>query len=443
MKRLHINIILLPFLAILLWSCEKDNYEPPTTLFTGQLVYNGKPFSFNGNTDVAEGSEIIQLFQYGFGKIGSLNVRVDQNGHFSSLLFNGDYVMIFKDQEYPFVFDKWQMKDNGRTDSLSFTLKGNKHMDIPVTPYFDINNVQYKVGVTAIEASFNIQKVLEGANVRKAYVYMSTAMNVNKNTKLSKVVDVTDIDAPVSFRIPFDEYRHHSDYKNNYRDYAYLRVAIETDKSSEYLWSPVYKLEGIPLQTAEKEITKDYLKNAGPGFECDYSSQYTRWGDCVYNGLLCTPKEWTINDAVKIYKDNNGVSWGGADMRWDRDRLCVVNWDVADILVKNGKIYQTTTLPAGKYILSAAFGELHGDNGDQNHCYMIINKGNQNMPDWDNKKTAFKYTDVAFDKFIEFELTEETQLTIGFLYNFPTNGEKCAYGIDRIKLTQILSENEE
>ncbi|NDV79797.1 DUF5013 domain-containing protein [Dysgonomonas sp. 511] len=130
-------------------------------------------------------------------------------------------------------------------------------------------------------------------------------------------------------------------------------------------------------------------------------------------------------------------------MRWDRDRICVVNWDVTDRLVLNGKIYQSTTLPAGKYVLSAMFTELHADFGTQNHCYMIINKGNQTMPDWNDRKTAFEYTDVASSSSIEFELTEETTLTIGFLYNFPTIGEKCAYGFDRIKLAQITSENEE
>lgn len=434
MKGLYKYTILLLFVVILLWSCEKDNYDPPAASFTGQLVYNGKPLPYNGNTDVSDGSEIIQLYQYGFGKTGALNVRVNQEGHFSSLLFDGDYVMIFKDQEYPFVFDEWPMKANGRTDSVHFLLNGSKHMDIKVTPYFDFKNIEYKVGVTGVEAGFNIERVLEGANVRRAYIYMSTAANVNKNTKLSKVINVDNINNRVSFRIPFDQYRNHADYKNNFRDYAYLRVAIETDKASEFLWSPVYKLEGIPLSVNEKDVTTTYLKNAGPGFSATAAPGIDP--NSVLDGLKKTPVDWTVNNAVKIYD-----GWGGIDQRWGRNRICVVNWDVTDRLVLNGKIYQTTKLPAGKYVLSALFGEMHADFGLENHCFMVINKGNQDMPDWSNKQSAFQYTDVATNNFIEFELAEEATVTIGFLYNFPTIGEKCAYGIDRIKLAQVVSNN--
>jgi len=62
------------------------------------------------------------------------------------------------------------------------------------------------------------------------------------------------------------------------------------------------------------------------------------------------------------------------------------------------------------------------------------------MPDWNEKETAFRYSDMANDQTVEFELTEQTTVTIGFLYNFPTLYERCSYGFDWIKLYQYKSE---
>lgn len=229
----------------------------------------------------------------------------------------------------------------------------------------------------------------------------------------------------VSIKMPISKYR--NTYINNYRTYAYVRIAVSTERSPEFIWSPVYKLENIPLAMEGKDVTKTYLKNAGPGFAGTEAPDYSK--DNVMEGLKKTPTDWTVNDAVKIYD-----GWGGIDQRWGRNRICVVNWDASDKLILNGKIYQTVTLLAGKYSLSVNFGEIAADKGVTEHCYMVINKGNQNMPDWSDKHTAFRYTDVGVDTTIEFDLTEQTPVAIGFLYNFSSLGEKCAYGFDWIKL---------
>lgn len=460
MKKIRIEAILMSLLAFLLSSCEKDNYEPPTTFFTGQLTYNGKPFLFNGNTDTGEGSDIIQLFQDGFGKTGPMSVRVNQDGHFSALLFDGEYKMTFANQNYPFTFEDWPMRADGKPDTLKFDLQGGKEMEIKVKPYFEINDIEYKVGFTNIEASFNIAEVMPGAKVEKAYIYMSTAINVNKSTKVNQSVEVTDISQPIDIKVPLSSYRNM--YTNNYRDYAYVRIAIKTDKADEFLWSPVQKIENLPASSKTEDITKLHLKNPGPIFEQLPGSAAK--GRDQWDNMCETPAGWTVNSGVLIYADKNGKKWGGLDTRWDRDWLSVTNFDFAESLtVRNGKVYQHIKLPAGKYLFSAKFGEAQGRIGfsapwtyhNTEHCYMVVNKGDGALPDWDKKETALAITDIGDNStnaptaMMEFELTEETEIGIGFLYDFgeittdPAKFVRCAYAFQYVTLERILPANEE
>ena len=46
------KIIILLLATILLTACEYDNYDAPSVTFSGQLLYNDKPFLCDGNDDV-------------------------------------------------------------------------------------------------------------------------------------------------------------------------------------------------------------------------------------------------------------------------------------------------------------------------------------------------------------------------------------------------------
>lgn len=243
MKTLY-KISLLLGLLVCFSACEKDNYDEPQSSLIGQLTYKGKPFQCNGN--IGAESELFQLYQDGFGKTGSINVRVNEEGSFSALLFDGEYKMCIKDQQFPFVWDEWPMKDDGKPDTLYFTLNGGKEMEIKVTPYFELNDVKAEVdnSVTNIVASLKIDEIISGAMVKKVYMYVSTAVLVDKGTPSNVSMDIADISQSITLTYPIQKYK--DDYINNFRPYAFVRLAVETDKSSEFLWSKVYKVEGIP-----------------------------------------------------------------------------------------------------------------------------------------------------------------------------------------------------
>lgn len=238
------NIILLLGTALSLVSCEKDNYDAPQSLLTGQLTYKGESFQYNGN--IGQESEIFQLYQDGFGKKGAINVRVNEEGKFSALLFDGDYKMCIKDQQYPFIWDEWPKNEDGRLDTLVFSLNKAKQIEIKVTPYFELNDIDiwFDKSENNIVASLKINQILSGAEVKRIYMYVSTSMLVDKGTPSNISKEITNINQSIKVTYPIQKYK--SEYINNFRPYAFVRLAIETDISSEFLWSKVYKVEGIP-----------------------------------------------------------------------------------------------------------------------------------------------------------------------------------------------------
>lgn len=399
------KIILFTILAGLIFfvSCEKDNYDPPATGLMGQLSYNGKPLPWNGNTETPADAEIIQLYQDGFGKYAPINVRVADDGTFKALLFDGEYKMIMKNQQYPFVFEDWPKKQDGTLDTVIFKLNGSKELDIKVKPYFEINNIQSKAEGTNVVTTFDLKEIVGDAKVKAVYVYLHTTISVNKGTPLNQKLENPDISQPITVKVPVSSYR--SRYVNNFRDYGFLRVAVETDKSPEYLWSEVIRVDGIPIQL--NDVTKQYIKNPGPPIA-------RIAGDNRSGDVISTPADWIVNDAIKIFD-----GYGGLDARWGRNTIGAFKESAGDLI--NGKIYQTVKLPAGTYDFSVGMaGHKETWNGRDNEGFLVVAKGNT-IPDFNTFKTSslayidlngFKQTGVTF------VLTEETTVSLGFLFNY-------------------------
>lgn len=400
MKTKYILTLIVAILAFT--ACEKDNYDPPATELVGQLSYNGKNMPWNGNAETSSEAEIIQLYQDGFGKYAPINVRVADDGSFKALLFNGEYKMVMRNKKYPFVFEEWPVNADGDLDTIRFTLDGRKEMDIKVKPYYEINDITPTVEGTKIATTFNLKEIVPGANVKAVYVYMHVNVNVNRGTPLNQKVENVDITKPITVKVPISGYR--SKYVNNNRDYGYIRVAVQLDNADEYLWSEVIKVEDIPVEL--NDITKEYLKNAGPGFQ--RIAEDTREGD--YHSI---PADWTITENIKQFD-----GYGGLDLRWGRNAIGGAKESPGDM--KNAKIYQTIKLPAGSYEFGFGFnGHSETWNGRDNEAFLVVNKG-EVLTNFENLKTntlayadfnAFKESSVAFT------LTEETTISLGFLFN--------------------------
>ena len=87
MKISFYSIILSTFCSIL-FSCKKDNYKEPSSALSGKIVYKGEAINVE-NYQVP-----YQLYQFGFGKVGSIDGSFTQEGTYAAVLFNGNYKLI-------------------------------------------------------------------------------------------------------------------------------------------------------------------------------------------------------------------------------------------------------------------------------------------------------------------------------------------------------------
>lgn len=143
-------------------SCEKDNYEAPTSTLNGRIVYQGE----------AIGVETFQvpyeLYQFGFGKVGPIGASSNpnfnasnffaQDGSFSAILFDGEYKLIIPNGQGPFI---WKKTPTGAPDSVAITLRGSQTVDLEVMPYYMVRTPQFTaVGTDSITATFKAEKII-------------------------------------------------------------------------------------------------------------------------------------------------------------------------------------------------------------------------------------------------------------------------------------------
>lgn len=248
-KILYFSIILF---TTFLYSCEYDNYEAPTITFNGNLTYNGNKCVFDGNP----GFGMLTLVQKGFGKVDpGTNVRISENGSFNQLIFPGDYWLTLANNPYPFEFKDFKSKGVGLGyDSIPMKITGNVTKDIEVTPFFQISNFTLSISSGNVVASFKVKKTTGTVSVVprviRARCFMSTSAIVNSSTTFSKqliksIPDSANVSIPMSISTGTPSYR--SMYVNNFRDYAYCRVALELyGIPNYYLFSETLKVEGLP-----------------------------------------------------------------------------------------------------------------------------------------------------------------------------------------------------
>ncbi|MET3114010.1 hypothetical protein AAKU52_001743 [Pedobacter sp. CG_S7] len=151
MMKISIKHIVLFLCSLSLFSCKKDNYDAPGSQLSGRLVYKGVPINVEYN------QVSYELYQFGFGKVGSMNGTFDQDGKYSMLLFDGEYKMVIPNAQGPF---KWKKTITGNPDSLSIKVSGSQTLDIEVTPYYLLSNVKLTGSGTSVSGVFKLDKII-------------------------------------------------------------------------------------------------------------------------------------------------------------------------------------------------------------------------------------------------------------------------------------------
>jgi hypothetical protein len=177
-----IYFILLIF-SILIVSCEKDNFTPPSSTLSGRLTYKGDSI----------GVEYTQvpwnLFQSGFNKKGFIADTFTPEGTYSILVFDGDYKFTIPKNQGPFL---WKELTSNSRDSVNVSLRGNQILDIEVIPYYMIRKPSFSLMNGKISATFDIEKVITDVNAKSIqsvslFVNNTQFVSNQSNQKLAQV----------------------------------------------------------------------------------------------------------------------------------------------------------------------------------------------------------------------------------------------------------------
>lgn len=247
MKTIYLIPILL--LALICSSCEYDNYDAPSYQFEGQLKSDGQDYTFDGNA----GRGLFVFLQEGYGKVDNgIGMRIDEKGTYKQLLFKDKYALTLVNRTLPFELEDFpKNKTKPGYDTIFYDIKSNVVQDFNIKPYYVVGDVKGALSADkgTIEVQLNIDKMAGMSSstpkVSKVWLYVSTSTIVNSSTKCvaSKTIEPDANSATIS--IPVSTYR--TTYLNNFRDYAFYRVAIELEGISDYyLFSETYKIEGLP-----------------------------------------------------------------------------------------------------------------------------------------------------------------------------------------------------
>ena len=231
MKKLFQYIPLL-ILSASVFSCKKDNYSPPGSYLTGHLVYNGDTIQLERN------QVPFQIYQYGFGKTGSIDGTFAQDGSYSEVLFDGTYKVIIPIGQGPFLSN---VTSSGTPDTVEVSLKGSQTVDIKVTPYYMIRNAQISASGGNASATFKVEKIVTDANakdIERVSLYINKTQFASGGDNIAKTDmaggDITDPNnISLSVAIPT---------LTPSQSYIYGRVGVKIANVEDMIFSPLIKI---------------------------------------------------------------------------------------------------------------------------------------------------------------------------------------------------------
>ncbi|QEC80208.1 DUF3823 domain-containing protein [Mucilaginibacter ginsenosidivorax] len=221
-------------IALLLTAtgCKKDNYAAPSATFNGRLTYKGDPVNVEYN------QVPFNLYQSGFGKIAPIVGTFDQEGNYSTLLFNGNYKFTIPANQGPFM---WKELSAGKRDTIAVTISGNKTMDIEVMPYYMVRNAKITAASKTVTAAFNIEKVITDANAKgidRVNLYINKTQFVSGGDQIASTQlngsDITSLsNISMSVGIPS---------LSPTQNYVFARVGIKISGVEDMVFSPLVKV---------------------------------------------------------------------------------------------------------------------------------------------------------------------------------------------------------
>ncbi len=224
MKRI-LNILSIGLFLALITGCGKDNYDEPNAFLTGKIVYNGETLQLRGTGEAVQ----LQLYQDGFAKKDPIAVYIGQDGTFSAKLFNGEYKLVTRDNNGPWI--------NTR-DTTIVNVNGSTNIELNVTPYFTISDAQISIASNMMNVSFTINQIVSSAKINRVILILSKTQFADDINYVFRK-DISDVSPGfVNLSADFSDNRDVTDAKA-----LFGRVAVYTDGVDQAIYSSVIKLK--------------------------------------------------------------------------------------------------------------------------------------------------------------------------------------------------------
>ncbi len=226
------HYLLLLLICSIAFSCKKDNYDPPSSLLTGRLLYKGEAIQ------VEYDRVPFELYQYGFGKVGPINGTITPEGTFSHLLFDGEYKFVIRPGQGPFLWPQ----SGGKADSISISVRGSQNLDIEVMPYYMIRTPQIAKAGTQVTGSFKLEKIITDAvnakNIERVSMYLNKTQFVSGTDFIAKtdlagsaITDINNISMNVTVPAIVPT-----------QNYVFARIGVKIAGVEDMIFSPVVKI---------------------------------------------------------------------------------------------------------------------------------------------------------------------------------------------------------
>ncbi|MDR7131600.1 hypothetical protein J2X69_003964 [Algoriphagus sp. 4150] len=214
-----INLYLLLGMLVVISGCELDNYEPPQSIISGQVVYEGMPINVRSN-----GVE-LELWQPGYDLFTKIPIYVNQDGTFSAKVFDGDYKLTML-RGAPWVYN---------SDTINVQVKGSAELNVPVSPYYTLENVDFQNnGGSEITADFNLRQVSAQENLEFVRLYLGKTTIVDQNINVANATlnadEMADLSDTFSIQVTIPS-------SVSDKSYVFARLGVKVKDVPELLYS--------------------------------------------------------------------------------------------------------------------------------------------------------------------------------------------------------------
>jgi hypothetical protein len=206
-----------------LGGCDFDNFAPPQSELTGRVVYQGQ------TVNVRQNAVQLELWQDGFELSDPIPLHINQDGTFAAMLFDGEYKLVRKQNNGSWV---------NNADTLRIEVRGSLDLDVPVEPFFTIENATIERAGSALTGSFALQQIVADREVERIALYVGTtrfvdsrynALSVEQEVDNTALEGINSLTADLGGELQ-DE------------DHLFARIGVKTVGVEEMIYTPVEEI---------------------------------------------------------------------------------------------------------------------------------------------------------------------------------------------------------